>query len=443
MEPAERWSPVAGWDGYEVSDAGSVRSWRNRGGVRRDSPLVLTRHMIHGHARVGLFAGGAKTMRLARVDKMVLEAFGRPCPPDADFACGGKVIHIDGDEWNCGLDNLRWKEPVRVPTEADIKGNDERWLPIEGWPGYEVSDWGRVGSRVRGRFKILKPWIGKENGYLYVGLVKDDGTKQKFLVHRLVLEAFVGPCPPGLEACHDPDKTRTNCRLDNLKWGDHFENMAHAIQHGSITPRAPKPEPEPILFFDPFIPVEALMQREVWKGIPGHEGYEASNRGEVRSYKNGNSSRLLDRPRILIGGVDDEGRRSISLVNDRGEEKVHPLHRIVYTTFSPPPAPGLVCRHIDGDCEHNHISNCRWGTTLENVRDKFHHGTVLRGADHPNAKLTPEKVREIRRRRKAGETRKDLAAEFGVHKHYVKLVEEGRRWGWIKDDSDEPIAQTP
>lgn len=435
-EAIERWLPAPRWDGYEVSDLGRVRSWRNRGGKRRAEPLVLAPGMNHGHLRVGLSAGGAGTMRLARVDKMVLEAFRGPYPDDAGFGYEGKVIHADGDEWNCRLDNLRWKEPVRLPTEADIKQRGERWLPIADWPGYEVSDWGRVGTWIRGaRFKILKPWVGKKNGYPYVGLVRADGTKRKYLVHRLVMEAFVGPCPDGMEVCHDPDPTRTNCRLDNLKYADHFENMADAIRHGNIKPAAPAERVGPFLFADPFIPLEALIPWEVWKGLRDFDGYEASNHGRIRSYWT--NAGIGETPEIVIGSTDEDGRRYVTLRAAPYVGKGRAVSRLVLETFSPPPEPGLVGRHVDGDCTNDFLRNLRWGSTQENARDKIHHGTILRGESHPMAKLTVEKVREIRRRRKAGESRKALGAEFGIHNHYVKLVEEGKRWGWI-DEIPEP-----
>ena len=43
-------------------------------------------------------------------------------------------------------------------------------------------------------------------------------------VHTLVLEAFRGPCPPGMEACHFPDPDKSNNHLDNLRWDTRSEN---------------------------------------------------------------------------------------------------------------------------------------------------------------------------------------------------------------------------
>lgn len=43
-------------------------------------------------------------------------------------------------------------------------------------------------------------------------------------VHRLVCEAFHGPCPPGMEVLHD-DEDGLNNRPENLRWGTRKENL--------------------------------------------------------------------------------------------------------------------------------------------------------------------------------------------------------------------------
>lgn len=109
----------------------------------------------------------------------------------------------------------------------------ERWLPVPGWEGlYEVSDLGRVRSLdrpngLRGRVRVLS--VGS-HGYLDVGLC-DGGVRRTRLVHRLVLEAFVGPCPEGQEACH-ADSDRTNNRLSNLRWDTTKANAADRVAAG-------------------------------------------------------------------------------------------------------------------------------------------------------------------------------------------------------------------
>lgn len=103
-------------------------------------------------------------------------------------------------------------------------------MPVPGYEGlYEVSDLGHVRSfprvtrsGVRGG-KMLKPYL-RRDGYLEVYLYKEPRRKFSWLVHRLVLEAFVGKCPEGLEALHG-GKDKTDNRLENLKWGTRSQNM--------------------------------------------------------------------------------------------------------------------------------------------------------------------------------------------------------------------------
>ena len=45
--------------------------------------------------------------------------------------------------------------------------------------------------------------------------------------------AFVGPCPDGMEACHN-DGNPANNNLENLRWDTHKSNMWDKIKHGTI-----------------------------------------------------------------------------------------------------------------------------------------------------------------------------------------------------------------
>lgn len=108
----------------------------------------------------------------------------------------------------------------------------ETWKDIPGWEGfYQVSDQGRIRSldrmvqgkwglqRVRGQ---LMSTVIRNDGYITVHL-RREGKRTNHLVHRFVLEAFVGPCPEGMEARHLND-VKTDARLENLEWGTRSEN---------------------------------------------------------------------------------------------------------------------------------------------------------------------------------------------------------------------------
>lgn len=115
----------------------------------------------------------------------------------------------------------------------------ERWLPVPGYEGiYEVSDEGRVRSLPRvdaqggmRRLRMFHPSRMDRWGHLGVKL-RRDGVIKSYYVHRLVLEAFVGPCPPGMEGCHWNDVPDDN-RLSNLRWATKSENRLDSVRNGT------------------------------------------------------------------------------------------------------------------------------------------------------------------------------------------------------------------
>lgn len=140
---------------------------------------------------------------------------------------------------------------IKTHTRIDM----EEWRDIPGYEGYyQASDAGRVRSLHRAfardpndlkekaaldahaataprlQKKILSLVVGYA-GRLNVVLCKHSKTR-KFQVHRLVLLAFVGPCPEGME-CRHLDGDHTNNRLSNLCWGTREENAQDRIRHGT------------------------------------------------------------------------------------------------------------------------------------------------------------------------------------------------------------------
>jgi hypothetical protein len=117
--------------------------------------------------------------------------------------------------------------PPPLPGEAGVE-----FRHIPGFTGYAADTLGRIWTCKRpvGVWREMQPtpW----EGYLRVTLWCD-GRSHPRKVHRLILETFVGPCPEGMEACHDPDRNGTNCRLDNLRWGTRSENQRDSIRHGT------------------------------------------------------------------------------------------------------------------------------------------------------------------------------------------------------------------
>lgn len=117
-----------------------------------------------------------------------------------------------------------------------------------------VSDAGRVRSIDR-IDTMGRPWRGivlspsVRRGYPRVTLCRD-GERDPRYVHRLVAEAFIGPCPDGMECCHIDGNSQNNSR-SNLRWGTPTSNNADKIKHGT-------------LLFGAKSPVSKLCELDVW-----------------------------------------------------------------------------------------------------------------------------------------------------------------------------------
>lgn len=106
--------------------------------------------------------------------------------------------------------------------------NTEQWREIPGFPGYEVSDMGRVrswklggpGTRLASSPSEVRPQQGR-HGYVRVELCHE-GQRSHHFVHRIVLTAFVGPSK--LSADH-VNAVKDDNRLANLQWLTQAENV--------------------------------------------------------------------------------------------------------------------------------------------------------------------------------------------------------------------------
>lgn len=122
---------------------------------------------------------------------------------------------------------------------------NEIWRDIPNFESeYQASTFGRIRSKTRlvfnrGNYK-QKAFYQPIKGRLLKGhrtklghtVVELSGGK-RFFIHQLVLLAFVGPCPPGMESRH-LNGDSTNDRLDNLAYGTPTQNNHDRIRHGTI-----------------------------------------------------------------------------------------------------------------------------------------------------------------------------------------------------------------
>jgi len=114
---------------------------------------------------------------------------------------------------------------------------EECWLTVVGYEGiYEISNLGRVAAlgydRRFSRPGILRPNMGR--GYYGILLSfkrGESGKRKRFTIHRLVMEAFVGPRPQNHDINHINGNKLDN-RLCNLEYVTKSENQKHSFRLG-------------------------------------------------------------------------------------------------------------------------------------------------------------------------------------------------------------------
>jgi hypothetical protein len=159
--------------------------------------------------------------------------------------------------------------------------------------------------------------------------------------------------------------------------------------------------------------------KETWKPIPGFEAYEASNMGHVR--------RTNDHK--ILGQHLQRGYHTVKL----GRPRIRTSRAVCAAFHGPPPSAEHYALHGNGDHQDNRASNLRWGTQLENCRDKYGHGTILHGSRNPQAKIDEHMAREIRRlcaggRYGGGMRQWEVGEMFGISQAAVSLIVMGKNW---------------
>lgn len=119
--------------------------------------------------------------------------------------------------------------------------------PCPSFPGYSATEVGRIFSHRRGKRlpgqhggkgSYIDPSYMRElrgsispKGYRNVGIRVGEGRSRPVGVHQLVADAFLGPCPPGMEVRH-LDGCHTNNAVSNLAYGTPRDNAKDRQRHG-------------------------------------------------------------------------------------------------------------------------------------------------------------------------------------------------------------------
>ena len=168
------------------------------------------------------------------------------------------------------------------------------------------------------------------------------------------------------------------------------------------------------------------MNTEIWKPIPGAEGYEVSNLGNV---KNVNKTTYL----ALSSW---SGYYKVRLGSRGGDYLVH---RLVAQAFIPNPDNKPQVNHINGNKKDNRVENLEWVTVKENIQHAFKTGLHV---------YTPE-VRKamsdgLKGKPKSEETRKKYSeyAKNRTPEHRKHLCESRKGKIWVNNGVSRMLIQS-
>lgn len=173
-----------------------------------------------------------------------------------------------------------------------------------------------------------------------------------------------------------------------------------------------------------------MIDGEEWRPIPSLEGYyEASSLGRIRSvdricvcrHRHGMMVARRTKGKVLSVFAPRRGSpyRKVS-VSVEGATETRNVPNMVCAAFHGERPEGMEVGHRDGKAQNDRADNLRWVTRKENVDDRFIHGTVRHGDNHPTAIFTVRERAIIRRIR--GISHEKIAELLKVNREVISHI---------------------
>lgn len=178
------------------------------------------------------------------------------------------------------------------------------------------------------------------------------------------------------------------------------------------------------------------MEEEIWKDIPGYEGYfQASTLGRIRSIdriekclNRSNNGYHYRKYKGKILKLCNSSRGDYLQVNicRAGKQRFITVHSLVALAFLGPRPKGLDVRHIDGNPKNNRPDNLSYGTRSENLLDCYRYRGKFIKTSEEQAKKAKELLVTT------DMNCRQIAEEVGITHKSVIHIKEGSTFKWLK-----------
>lgn len=176
-------------------------------------------------------------------------------------------------------------------------------------------------------------------------------------------------------------------------------------------------------------PIEGIIhvtsEPEEWRDVFGFEGYQVSNLGNIRSFRDRHGGLKKEPSPLRLDSASGQPRVTLCV---QAKKKRVSLAHLILEVFGKPKPPGSVVRHLDGNVLNNRLDNLTWGTQRENIQDNIRLGVWPHGESNGTSKLKEGDVREIRSLLTQGLSRHKIANLFNVSRRTVQFIDQGRMW---------------
>ena len=151
--------------------------------------------------------------------------------------------------------------------------------------------------------------------------------------------------------------------------------------------------------------------QEIWKSIPGYDGYEVSNLGRVRTFykRVGRSWVIVNSPqKILSSALRNKSYKVVRPKSNDGQKKIKTIHALVALAFIGPCPEGMEVCHSDGNSFNNSPDNLRYDTRKNNLYDMV----INNGGVHPFSKGKPTRKQKVLENKNKKFARNNLIKEL-------------------------------